>query len=91
MASDLAEILLRLAAGFPVGQGAVAVPVEVSSRMTERQLDLFIAAMGKAGKEDELLDEPDPREYHREWAKQNKIPRWYEAEIWERKSGGCNQ
>lgn len=83
MANDLAEVLAVLAAGVTRGNGIVSIPIEVSSRMTERQIDILLETLKKKGDEEAPL--LDPREYHREWAKQNKIPKWLEPEVWKNK------
>src|SRR5438128_660450 len=78
--SPLADLLLRLAAGFPVGQSLCQVPLHVSARMAEQQLYMLIGTLAKRSEDDDE-PEPDPRQYHREWAKQNRIPDWLEPEL----------
>lgn len=82
MDNPLANLLTRLAAGIPADNGAIAIPLEVSGRMTERQLDLVMHSIGKKDEEEPW---PDARDFHREWAKQNKIPDWLEPEVWKSK------
>lgn len=83
--NPIADFILNLAAGIPVGQGIRQIPVEVSSRMSETQL--YLLAQTMADKRPDEDTGPDPREYHREWAKDNKIPDWLEPKLWESKSG----
>ncbi len=85
MSNPLADFLLRLEAGIPVGNALCQVPLGVSAQMTERQLELLADALSKKEGDVPPEDEPDPREYHREWAKLNKIPPWWEPIVWERK------
>lgn len=83
----LLDYLLRLAAGIPVGTGLCQIPLTVSARMPECQLYAIADAMNNRNRDDEA-DLPDPREFHREWAKNNCIPPWIEAELWKRKKNG---
>lgn len=83
----LASFLLRLAAGIPFGQGLCQIPLEKSSRMPECQLSAIADALNKRLDEEEQ-GWPDPRKYHQEWARNNCIPPWIEAELWERKKDG---
>lgn len=84
MSNPLADFLVRLSAGIPYRDGMCQISLSASAQMTERQLELLADRLFR--KEEEIDDdEPDPREYHREWAKQNKIPPWWEPVIWERK------
>ncbi len=91
MSNPLADWLLALQRGIVVGENNICrIPLEVSAQMTERQLELLAEALSK--KDADLTDdEPDPREYHREWARQNKIPDWWEQIIWERKVAASDQ
>lgn len=82
----LASFLLRLAAGIPVGHGLCQIPLDVSARMPECQLHAIADAIKH--RDDEPIEWPDERQYHKEWAKNNCIPPWIEAEIWERKKNG---
>lgn len=85
----LVDCLLRLAAGVPVGNGVCQIPLAVSGQMTELQLEMIAQAIERKEAPPEDL-EPSPREYHREWAKQNKIPDWLEPELWERKNAASS-
>ncbi len=90
MSNPLADFLLRLEAGIPVGNALCQVPLGVSAQMTERQLELLAEVLAKK-EADPFEGEPDPREYHREWAKLNKIPPWWEPVVWERKVAAASE
>lgn len=54
--------------------------------MSEAQLHELAEAM--SDREEDAESWPDPREFHKDWAKQNCIPPWVEEKLWERKKNG---
>lgn len=86
MASPLAEFLVQLSAGVPIGNGSfVRVPIGEAASMSEKQLGMLAERLQRKPLEDEEARSFDPRAIHREWAKENKIPDWEERRLWAEK------